>query len=140
VGSADEDEDDDDVEESTQGRAKDDLKVIFLFTHERDHKWTLSNYILLIALFLTTLCLYQTGLQSLIATVGARCGRGGDGVAKGKDAQPGVLGTLQEFNRLLETAEKSFRSMPLVTLSQELSSSKCRGYIFDVSSSDSDGS
>ncbi|KAG0322770.1 hypothetical protein BGZ99_003158 [Dissophora globulifera] len=70
----------------------------------------------------------KTGLQSLIAAVGARCG--GSSITQGKDAGSGLLGALQEFNQLLATTEKSLLSMPLVNPSQQttksLSSSSSR--------------
>ncbi|KAI1321147.1 hypothetical protein EDD11_007713 [Mortierella claussenii] len=65
----------------------------------------------------------KTGLQSLIATVGSRCG-GGAAVATSKNTRPGMLGTLKEFNQLLETMERNLQSMPLVTPSQEVSTSR----------------
>ncbi|KAF9171190.1 hypothetical protein BGX21_010377 [Mortierella sp. AD011] len=63
----------------------------------------------------------KTGLQSLIATVGSRCGGGIGGITENK-TETGMLGTLEEFNKLLETMEKNLQSMPLVTHSQEVSS------------------
>ncbi|KAF9550796.1 hypothetical protein EC957_011343 [Mortierella hygrophila] len=47
----------------------------------------------------------KTGLQSYIATVGARSG--GAGAQDSTDTQPGMLGALVEFNRLLETMVKN---------------------------------
>ncbi|KAG9068032.1 hypothetical protein KI688_011623 [Linnemannia hyalina] len=47
----------------------------------------------------------KTGLQSYIATVGARSG--GAGAQDGTDTRPGMLGALVEFNRLLETMVKN---------------------------------
>ncbi|KAF9116522.1 hypothetical protein BGX27_001816 [Mortierella sp. AM989] len=65
----------------------------------------------------------KTGLQSLIATVSSRCGSART-TTEDKNTQAGMLGTLEEFNRLLETMEKNLQSMPLVTHSQEVSSSR----------------
>ncbi|KAF9351056.1 hypothetical protein BGX26_010846 [Mortierella sp. AD094] len=64
----------------------------------------------------------KTGLQSLIATVSSRCGGSIGGTTGKKSTETGMLGTLEEFNRLLETMEKNLQSMPLVTHSQEVSS------------------
>ncbi|KAF9925520.1 hypothetical protein FBU30_004684 [Linnemannia zychae] len=47
----------------------------------------------------------KTGLQSYIATVGARSG--GAGPRDDKDTGPGMLGALVEFNQLLETMIKN---------------------------------
>ncbi|KAF8928353.1 hypothetical protein BGZ52_003416, partial [Haplosporangium bisporale] len=44
----------------------------------------------------------KTGLQSFIATVGARSCGGGDKDGE-RPPQPGALGTLKDFNRLLES-------------------------------------
>ncbi|KAG0359963.1 hypothetical protein BGZ54_009757 [Gamsiella multidivaricata] len=76
----------------------------------------------------------KTGLQSLIATVGSRCG-GRPRATENEDSQAGVLGTLREFNRLLEATEKSLQSMPLVNPSLETTSSRSRN---DYDDSDSD--
>ncbi|KAF9189921.1 hypothetical protein BGZ51_009133 [Haplosporangium sp. Z 767] len=74
----------------------------------------------------------KTGLHSLIATVGSRCG--GAGSTMNKEIQPGVLGALVEFNQLLETVEKGVRSMPLITPSQKVTTSR------RIDSEDSDDS
>ncbi|KAF9947901.1 hypothetical protein BGZ65_008451 [Modicella reniformis] len=58
----------------------------------------------------------KTGLQSLIATVSSRCGK----PAAPENTPPSILGTLREFNRLLEVTEKGLRNMPLITPSQKL--------------------
>ncbi|KAG0209912.1 hypothetical protein BGX28_009879 [Mortierella sp. GBA30] len=63
----------------------------------------------------------KTGLQSLIATVGSRCG--GTSFEDSKDPTPGMLGTLVDFNRMLETMEKSIREMPRISKSQEVTPS-----------------
>ncbi|KAF8932464.1 hypothetical protein BGZ58_007040 [Dissophora ornata] len=78
----------------------------------------------------------KTGLQSLIATVGARCG-GTVLTVENKDTRPGMLGTLREFNRLLSETERSLQRMPLVTPSQEITSSR-RRYDSDDDDGDDD--
>ncbi|KAF9105014.1 hypothetical protein BGX29_000826 [Mortierella sp. GBA35] len=85
VGS-DEDEDDDDDREQTDSSQHDNIK---------------ARHIPLI----------NTGLQSYIATVGARSG--GAGQPDSTDTRPGMLGALVEFNRLLETMVKSTPSVAL---------------------------
>ncbi|KAG0279489.1 hypothetical protein BGZ95_001072 [Linnemannia exigua] len=55
----------------------------------------------------------KTGLQSYIATVGARSG--GVGPQDGTDTRPGMLGALVEFNRLLETMVKNTPSTTATT-------------------------
>ncbi|GJJ79070.1 hypothetical protein EMPS_11429 [Entomortierella parvispora] len=70
----------------------------------------------------------KTGLQSLLATVGARCG-GDSGSTRDGDFEPtGVLGALKEFNQILETLEKSARGMPLVSHSQQVTSTRTFGF------------
>ncbi|KAF9916197.1 hypothetical protein BX616_004366 [Lobosporangium transversale] len=70
----------------------------------------------------------KTGLQSMAATVGRRCGSSNSSnsgtIDKNKGIQSGMLGTLEEFNELLESMEKSLRTMPLITYSQKLSTSR----------------
>ncbi|KAG0251725.1 hypothetical protein BG011_007422 [Mortierella polycephala] len=76
----------------------------------------------------------KTGLQSLIATVGSRCG--GAGSTANNETQPGMLGALVEFNQLLETVEKSVRSMPLITPSQKVTTPRRRDSEEDSDDSD----
>ncbi|KAF8945626.1 hypothetical protein BGZ47_002281 [Haplosporangium gracile] len=62
----------------------------------------------------------KTGLQSYIATVGARSG--GAGAQDSTDTRPGMLGALVEFNRLLEAMVKSTPAKSVISGSDSDSS------------------